>query len=430
MADMIQTPISVTIKDTVNQEIEKTQTDVLIKVEKISKKFCRNLKRSMIYGMQDLAYGLIGKKKDSLELRKDEFWALDNINFELKKGDVLGIIGSNGSGKSTLLRVLSGIFPPDKGVVKIFGSVGGMIALGAGMHPHMTGRENIYLNGTILGLSKSEIDEKYDSIVEFADLGDFLEAPLSTYSSGMKIRLGFAVAAQIKPDILLIDEVLAVGDIGFAMKSLNHIDKIIPESCVIFISHNMPMVARICNQVMVLKEGQIIKHTDDVAEGIAEYYNQFDVKVGDYTRSNEAELNSIRLFSADKEINSKDIIDNVEGIVVELDVSFYETFYEPDIALSIFDKEQRNFAEIFNFKENVTIVAANGRYIFRAQFPELPLNQGIFSFTVRLMAKDNTGARRVIFRRQSAIYFNVKSRFTGWAPVQLIPKWTHEMVSE
>lgn len=410
--------------------LQSKNADVIIKVEGLYKKFCRNLKLSMIYGAQDLINGLVGKQKTEVDLRKDEFWAIKDINFELRKGEVLGIIGANGSGKSTLLRVLTGIFPPDKGVIYMNGSVGGMIALGAGMHPHMTGRENIYLNGTILGLNKKQIDEKFDAIVEFADLGDFLEAPLSTYSSGMKVRLGFAVAAQIKPDILLIDEVLAVGDIGFAMKCLNHIDKVIPETCVIFVSHNMPMVARICTQIMVLKHGEIIKHTNDVAEGIGEYYNQFDVKATDYLQSDEATLNKIKLFTSENEIKENDFVQGGEDLTIELDISIKKKLHSPTIVISIFDKEQRNFAEIFNFEEFISINEALGRYVFKVKIPNIPLNQGIFSLTIGFRGKDEHGARRVIFRQQSAIYFNVKSKYTGWAPIQLSPAWNYEKVSD
>src|SRR5690606_27357656 len=141
--------------------------DVVIKVENLNKKFCRSLKRSMAYGFIDMTKNLLGRPTNQSKLRKGEFWALEDINFELKKGETLGIIGENGSGKSTLLRVLTGIFPPDSGKITIRGNIGGLIAVGAGFHPHLTGRENIYLNGTILGMTYKEIDDKFQSIVDF-----------------------------------------------------------------------------------------------------------------------------------------------------------------------------------------------------------------------------------------------------------------------
>ena len=159
--------------------------DVVVSVRDVSKKFCKKLKRSMIYGIIDLSHNMMGKHTDSTYLRKDEFWAIRNLSFELKRGDVLGLIGVNGSGKTTLLRLLAGIFPPDKGEIQIKGRVGALIAVGAGFHPHMTGRENIYLNGTILGMDRNEIDSKFQDIVDFAEIHDFLDAPISTYSSTM-----------------------------------------------------------------------------------------------------------------------------------------------------------------------------------------------------------------------------------------------------
>lgn len=249
----------------------------VIKITGLDKKFSRNLRRSMIYGMVDTLKSFFGIRPNTTELRRDEFWALKDINFELKKGEILGIIGSNGSGKSTLLRVLTGIFPPDNGSVEIDGSVGGIIALGAGMHAHMTGRENIYLNGTILGMTRAEIDGKFNEIVNFAELGDFLDAPFSSYSSGMKVRLGFAVAIHGEPDILLVDEVLAVGDMNFRQKSMRKMSQVLDSGkSVIFISHSSDQVLQICSRVILLSNGKIIK--EGAPTDVVYYYNEISSK--------------------------------------------------------------------------------------------------------------------------------------------------------
>ncbi|MEQ9299473.1 MAG: ABC transporter ATP-binding protein [Cyclobacteriaceae bacterium] len=223
--------------------------------------------------MQDLSYGFLSIRPKSHELRKDEFWAVENINFELYEGEILGIIGANGSGKSTLLRILTGIFPPDRGRISIDGSVGGIIALGAGMHPHMTGRENIYLNGTVLGLTKPEIDRLFDEIVDFSELSSFLDAPISTYSSGMKVRLGFAVAVHCKPEILLVDEVLSVGDLNFQNKCMRKLREVRDQAkAVIFISHSMENIELLCTRLIVLNDGGLL-FEGKVREGIAVYEN-------------------------------------------------------------------------------------------------------------------------------------------------------------
>jgi lipopolysaccharide transport system ATP-binding protein len=232
--------------------------DTLIQVENLSKKFCYNLKRSMIYAASDSLRGFVRVKPETSVLRKEEFLALDNLSFSLKRGEKLGIIGLNGSGKSTLLRVLTGIFPPDSGKVTVSGSVGALIAVGAGFHPHMTGRENIYLNGTILGMSREEIDTHIDSIISFAELGDFMGAPVSTYSSGMRVRLGFSIAVHVQPEILILDEVLSVGDESFKLKSMTKLMELTNNCGTIFVSHSMRDMYRLCDRVMWLDKGKII----------------------------------------------------------------------------------------------------------------------------------------------------------------------------
>lgn len=257
--------------------------DVLVKCENVSKKFCRGLKRSLWYGVQDICAELnpLQATKSASEevqrqaLRKDEFWAVNDIAFELKRGECLGLIGHNGAGKSTLLKMLNGLIKPDRGKITMKGRIGALIELNAGFNPILTGRENVYIYGTILGFTKQEIDNKYDAIVEFAELDDFMEMPFRSYSSGMKVRLGFAVAAQMEPDVLIIDEVLAVGDVGFRIKCLNRINELLRSTAVIFVSHSIPAITRICDQIMVLRQGNSLFQSSDVATGVDIYYKGF-----------------------------------------------------------------------------------------------------------------------------------------------------------
>lgn len=233
--------------------------DTVIKVENLYKKFCRSLKRSMFYGSVDVAKNMLGIKVNTGQLRKSEFWALRGINFEVKKGETFGLIGANGSGKTTLLRLINGIFPPDRGKMMIKGRIGALIAVGAGFHPHMTGRENIYLNGAILGMTQAEIKKNMDSIIDFAEIGDFLDAPVSTYSSGMYVRLGFAIAIHSKPDIVLVDEILAVGDSKFQRKCLDKIREMRKSGVTFFlVSHNMQNIEAMCDRALLLHKGRQI----------------------------------------------------------------------------------------------------------------------------------------------------------------------------
>jgi lipopolysaccharide transport system ATP-binding protein len=254
-------------------------SETVIKVEGLHKKFCQSLKRSLFYGTIDAAKSMFGFPIENVDLRKKEFWALQDINFELKRGETLGLIGQNGSGKTTLLRLLNGIFPPDKGKITINGRIGALIAVGAGFHPHMTGRENIYLNGTILGMTKSEIKRKFDEIVDFAEIGNFIDSPVATYSSGMTVRLGFAIAIHCEPDILLLDEILAVGDGKFHQKSFSKINKLLTNgTSVVFVSHSMQLIQMICKDAAFMDFGKIIQY-GRVEDVVGFYYNKCAINV-------------------------------------------------------------------------------------------------------------------------------------------------------
>lgn len=189
---------------------------------------------------------------------REAFWALRGINLTLNPGDVLGIVGRNGSGKTTLLKTLAGILGADRGRVVVRGKVGCLLSFGVGFNPSLSGRENIYLNGSILGLSRKSIDERFDQIVDFSELGDFINAPVRTYSAGMKGRLGFSIAIHIDPDVLLLDEVLGVGDAAFRDKAGTILDRLKSENKTIVIaSHSLPLVREVCNRAIWLDEGQV-----------------------------------------------------------------------------------------------------------------------------------------------------------------------------
>ena len=197
---------------------------------------------------------------DSNDNSSDIIWALRDLSFEVKQGEVLGIIGRNGAGKSTLLKILCKITPPTRGYAEIYGRVSSLLEVGTGFHPELSGRENIYLNGTILGMNKNEVTRKFDQIVDFSGVEKFIDTPVKRYSSGMKVRLAFSVAAHLEPEILIIDEVLAVGDADFQKKCLNKMENVGKQGrTVFFVSHNMPAVTRLCDRVILLEEGRLIE---------------------------------------------------------------------------------------------------------------------------------------------------------------------------
>lgn len=200
---------------------------------------------------------IMGRTSSAANLQ-EIFWALKDVSFEVKKGEVLGIIGRNGAGKSTLLKILSRITEPTEGMADIYGRVGSLLEVGTGFHPELTGMENIYLNGAILGMNRKEIEKKMSNIVEFAEIGQFLNTPVKYYSSGMYVRLAFSVAAHLEPEILMIDEVLAVGDMAFQKKCLGKMGDVAKEGrTVIFVSHNMGLIRNICDRGILLEQGMV-----------------------------------------------------------------------------------------------------------------------------------------------------------------------------
>lgn len=239
-----------------------------IEIKNVGKKYRIMHKRARYTALRDiLGYAIVNPlgyaksraKKILGRDTKEEFWALRNIDLEVKKGEVIGIIGKNGAGKSTLLKILTGITPPTEGEIRINGKVASLLEVGTGFHPELTGRENIYLNGAILGMTKREIEAKFDNIVEFSGIEQFLDTPVKRYSSGMYVRLAFSVAAHLEPDILLVDEVLAVGDAEFQKKCLGKMDEVTHTlgRTILFVSHNMDAVNRLCKRTIWLDHGKI-----------------------------------------------------------------------------------------------------------------------------------------------------------------------------
>lgn len=244
----------------------------IIEINNLSKRYGIGERAEKYYSLRDEIVKLAEMPINWFFHKRKEnknFWALQDINFSVQKGEVIGIIGRNGAGKSTLLKVLSRITPPTNGQAIIRGKVSSLLEVGTGFHPELKGRENIYLTGAILGMTKKEIDSKFDEIVEFSEIGDFLDTPTKRYSSGMYVRLAFAVAAHLEPDVLFVDEVLAVGDYKFQKKCLQKMSKVSQEGrTVLFVSHNMASVSRLCNRSILLEKGKLVMEgsTKDVIE--------------------------------------------------------------------------------------------------------------------------------------------------------------------
>jgi lipopolysaccharide transport system ATP-binding protein len=284
-------------------------SNLALSVDHLSKSFRITHQRNGLRGYRTLRDDLIGLPRRLLgrlrrngQLTSETFWALKDVSFQVKKGEVVGIIGRNGAGKSTLLKILNRITEPTSGTADVYGRIGALLEVGTGFHPELTGRENVFLNGAILGMSRAEIRSKFDEIVAFAEIEKFLDTPVKHYSSGMYVRLAFAVAAHLNPEILLVDEVLAVGDADFQKKCLGKMEDVTANEgrTVIFVSHNIDAICHLCSRCILLRQGEI-EQTGATADVVAAYLGATEHEPVVYFRpiSGDASFESAGLYRPD-----------------------------------------------------------------------------------------------------------------------------------
>jgi lipopolysaccharide transport system ATP-binding protein len=408
------------------------QKESLIKVDRVSKKYCSDLKLGLLYGVQDI----IGEfnpfsDKESPKLRREEFWANDDISFEVHRGDCLGLIGRNGAGKSTLLKMLNGLIKPDAGRIEMRGKVCALIELGAGFNPLLTGLENVYINGTVLGLRKSEIDAKLDSIVEFSEIGEFLHMPVQSYSSGMKVRLGFSVAIHLEPDILLLDEILAVGDAAFRIKCFNAITELSRNAAVIFVSHFMPDVSTVCSELLVLAKGRKQYLGNDVTVGIDKYHQLFSDAQNHKVITGRAQLESIQIngevFSKQKS-DRYDLQDD-QSIRIDLWIDCIDTLINAGIVLTFHETSGKPVAQSFSSTSGFVMEKVSaGLWHVRVQFHCLPFAPGRYAVSLTCMKMlDEARRGEIYFRMDNVFCLLISGSFPGHTPVQLRAEWSsHE----
>lgn len=386
---------------------------ILVKVEGLSKKFCKDLKTSLKYGVMDLTAQIFGKKQ-SKDLRAKEFWAVKDISFELRRGECLGLIGHNGAGKSTLLKMLNGLINPDEGRIELHGRVAALIELGAGFNPILTGRENVYNNGAVLGFSKKEIAENLNEIIAFAELNEFIDSPVQNYSSGMKVRLGFAIASQMQPDVLIIDEVLAVGDLGFILKCFKRIDEILPNTAVIFVSHSMPMVNKICTQIILMEKGNVKYLGYDTSKGIDLYYSKFTTPESSVVfDENKIELLNVEIISEVFE-NDLNQLNWKDDLRIKLYLKNISLNYIPYIKIFISDKELRSAGALFYNYEKKLI--ETDFFEVELTHKNLQFSKGVYSFSIILY---ETFEALPIYRVNSIKSFQIVHEMESWAPLLL-----------
>lgn len=328
----------------------------VIKVENISKQYrlgqvgsktmAADFKRWLynLQGKED-PFAKIGETNDRSKKGSSEYvWALKDINFDVKQGEVLGIIGKNGAGKSTLLKILSRVTTPSTGKISIHGRMASLLEVGTGFHPELTGRENVFLNGAIMGMSKAEIKSKFDEIVDFSGVERYIDTPVKRYSSGMHVRLGFAVAAHLEPEILVVDEVLAVGDAEFQKKCLGKMKSVSGEGrTVLFVSHNMGAIQNLCTSALYLKNG-LLHNTGPTEKIIAEYLSNETTLSGKISFEKREELplqiNELTIVDSNGESTSSLLCG--EQFKLELNLEMYETKGNVEIGIGIADNMDFN----------------------------------------------------------------------------------------
>lgn len=384
----------------------------LIKVEGVSKKFCLDLRTSLRYGVIDVKDEILGRPRTS-ELRAKEFWAVHNVSFELHRGECLGLIGHNGAGKTTLLRMLNGLIKPDFGRIEIRGQVGALIALGAGFNPILTGRENVYVNASVLGLSKSVVDERIDEIIAFAELEQFIDMPVQNYSSGMTVRLGFAVASiLIQPDILFLDEVLAVGDITFTIKCLNRVRELMRTSAVVFVSHSMPLISSFCTRVLVMDHGRTVLDTLEPGEGVNHYYGlvKSDQQV---SGSGEAQIRSAFMTVDGKPVDERDpTLPQGSDMVVTLALHINEG-RKGNVTVLVDDASLAPLLGVPVVNENGDLIELGpGEHTLKVPMGRMDLNVGKYAVLVTVRdVIDNTN----LCRHQGLLPFRIHAERVYWA---------------
>jgi lipopolysaccharide transport system ATP-binding protein len=391
----------------------------VIKVENLTKRFVISHESKEKYtALRDVitqkAKRIMSGRFSDKDTVKEEFYALRDVNFEIEPGDRVGVVGRNGAGKSTLLKILSRITEPTQGRITIRGRVASLLEVGTGFHPELTGRENIYLNGAILGMSRSEIKRKFDEIVDFAEVEKFLDTPVKRYSSGMYVRLAFAVAAHMEPEILVIDEVLAVGDIQFQKKCLGKMQDVSKQEgrTVLFVSHNMSAMANLCNKGILLSQGEL-QFEGSINEVINTYVNKSgdtNGMIGRGTPGSKWWLNSVRMFQRESETA---YININEPVSFKLDFGGSES---RKISFELLVKDSEHNPVIYiplGIGQNINFNCVSGRYSLNMDLILPHLALGAYYIDIYIVESFVTR----IATLQNAFSFEVISSYiteTGW----------------
>jgi len=404
-------------------------SDIVLKVEKLSKQYrlgeigtgtlSHDLNRffAKIRGKDD-PFSKVGQVNDRTKKADSDYvWALKDVSFELRQGEILGIIGNNGAGKSTLLKLISRVTGPTTGFIKAKGRIASLLEVGTGMHPEMTARENIYLNGAILGMKRREIAHKFDEIVDFAGCAMYVDTPVKRYSSGMRVRLGFAVAAFLEPEILIVDEVLAVGDAEFQKKAVGKMKDITTGGgrTVLFVSHNMQSIKKLCNRIIVIKNG-LVSFDGAVEEGINHYLlsntgNESGLSLSKM-KNERVEVNEIEIFTENRNKNL------FTGAEIEIEVDFNILIEDDaiyDCTMHFYDELNNCIFYLTSRDSGMDEETGKGNYKMRFTIPAFILYEGNYRIGAFLIVRNRA---QVVLQAKDVLFFRVSQTVTqkfGWS---------------
>lgn len=373
----------------------------VVRVSHLSKRFRLFHERN-----QSLKQSLLNLRRSTYE----DFWALRNINFDVHEGETFGIVGHNGSGKSTLLKCLTKILQPDEGTVSVNGSISALLELGAGFHPELSGRENVYLNAAILGVSRKQVQERFDDIIEFSGLEQFIDTPVKNYSSGMFVRLGFAVAINVDPDVLIIDEVLAVGDADFQAKCGDKIADFRDRGkTIVLVTHAMSDVVRLCQRAAWIDHGNLRmigapKEITDAYMRTAHEGRSVQYQDGLRWGTGEVQIARVEILGADRQPVT--FARSGEPHAIELELTAADPIIAPEVVISIFDQNATLVSEVSTRTRDVFIDQVHGSRTIWFELDSLPLTEGTYEMSCSVV--DETGHRE----------YDVRSRFVKFDVLQ------------
>jgi lipopolysaccharide transport system ATP-binding protein len=389
--------------------------DTLLQVKGVWKKYSRDLNASLRYATRDLIRNAVGVKGSDTKLRDSEFWALREVNFTLKRGEVLAVLGHNGAGKSTLLKCIAGKLRPDRGSVLQQGELGHLLEMSAGFVPSMTGRDNVSVRGRLMGKRGKDLDFYISQVQEFAEIDEFFDAPVQFYSSGMKSRLGFAVSSAIEPDILILDEVLAVGDLGFRLRCYERINELARKAAVIFVSHSIGQVARLCNRCIYMEKGEVL-FDGGVQQAISLYQDHLGVH-NEKKRGNvfHPELVSFSLLVDNQPWHSSQAIAYGAQLMLDIDISRLPANVQVRVVLK--DASQSVLMDWNSARS--PLEWPDFSVILRADLGKVDLCPGAYSLFVQVMSHD--GVEHLCL--SESIPFRVSGDYFYAIPVQRMANW-------